>query len=144
MAKKYAILIVSALLLFVAVNTSIDDSVSSLVLSANQKDGFVNKVPGDPFIVEIVFQNTGKTEGNWSINIAFEGKSWFQSGMPQNLQLEPGKKETLTWNGFVPTDATPGSVARLVVYYDHSYKALDWWIQVTPNAELTIKFSSVE
>jgi hypothetical protein len=131
-------------LLFVVVNTSIDDSVNSLVLFANQKNGFVNKAPGDPFIVEIVFQNTGKAEGNWSINIAFEGKSWFQSGMPQNLQLEPGKKETLTWNGFVPTDAAPGSVARLVVYYDDSYKALDWWIQVTPNAELAIESSSVE
>jgi hypothetical protein len=144
MAKKYAIPLFSALLIFVAISTSANDSVNSLVLSANQKDGFVNKAPGNPFIVEIVFQNTGKTEGNWSINIAFEGKSWFQSGLPQNLQLEPGKKETLTWNGFVPTDAAPGSVARLVVYYDDSHKALDWRIQVTPNAELTIKSSSVE
>ena len=94
--------------------------------------------------MEIEFQNTGKTEGDWSINIAFEGKSWFQSGMPQDLQLEPGKKETLTWNGFVPADAAPGSVARLVAYYGYSYEALDWWVQVTPNAELTIKSSSVE
>jgi hypothetical protein len=144
MARKYAILILSALLIFVVISTSVNDSVNSLVLSASQKEGFVNKAPGDPFTVEIEFQNTGKTEGDWSINIEFEGKSWSQSGIAQNLQLEPGKKETLTWNGFVPADAHPGSVARLVVYYDDSYKALDWWIQVTPNAELTIKSSSVE
>ena len=144
MARKYAILLFSALLIFVVISISLNDSVNSLVLSASQKEGFVNKAAGDPFTVEIEFQNTGKTEGDWSINIAFEGKSWFQSGIAQNLQLGVGKKETLTWNGFVPEDATPGSVARLVVYYDDSYKALDWWIQVTPNAELTIKSSSVE
>ena len=144
MAKKYAILLFSALLIFVVISISLNDGVNFMVLSASQKEGFVNKAAGDPFTVEIVFQNTGKTEGDWSINIALEGKSWFQSGMPLNLQLEAGKKETLTWTGFVPTDAVPGSVARLVVYYDDSYQALDWWIQVTRNAELTIESSSVE
>jgi hypothetical protein len=30
------------------------------------------------------------------------------------------------------------------VYYDDSFKALNWWIHVVPGAELTIKSSSVE
>jgi hypothetical protein len=48
------------------------------------------------------------------------------------------------WSGVVPINATLGSVARLVVYYEDSYKALDWWIRVVPGAELTIQSSAVE
>jgi len=144
MAKKYAVLVLIAVLVVVAVNFSISKTSSSLVFANNQKDCVVDKVAGDAFTVKITFKNTGKTEGNWSVNIAFEDEVWSQVGTPQNLMLDAGETETLTWNGVVPANATVGSVARLVVYYDDSFKALNWWIHVVPGAELTIKSSIVE
>jgi hypothetical protein len=144
MAKKYAVLVLIAVLVVVAVNFSISKTSSSLVFANNQKDCVVDKAAGDAFTVKITFKNTGKTEGNWSINIAFEDNVWSQVGTPQNLMLDAGETETLTWNGVVPANATVGSVARLVVYYDDSFKALNWWIHVVPGAELTIKSSIVE
>jgi hypothetical protein len=144
MAKKYALLFLVAALVVVIVNFSVSNTANSLVFAHDQKDGVVDKAAGDAFTVQITFKNTGKTDGNWSVNIAFEDEVWSQTGTPQNLTLKPGETETLTWNGVVPANATVGSVARLVVYYNDSFKALNWWIHVVPGAELTIKSSLVE
>jgi hypothetical protein len=143
MLKKYAALILMVVLLIVVVNFSVTNASNSLTF-AHSEDGVVDKAQGDAFTVKITFKNTGKTEGNWSVNIAFEGESWSRVGTPQNLTLKPGSTKTLMWNGTVPVNATINSVARLVVYYNDSFKALDWWIHVVPGAELTITSSSVE
>ena len=144
MAKKYALLFLVALLLVVAVNFSVSNTGNSLVFAHNQQDGVVDKAAGDDFTVKITFKNTGSTEGNWSVNITFEDEVWSQVGTPQNLTLKSGETETLTWTGVVPANATVDSVARLVVYYNDSFKALNWWIHVVPGAELSIRSSSVE
>jgi hypothetical protein len=144
MAKKYALLFLVAVLLVVAVNFSVSNTGNSLVFAHNQQDGVVDKAAGDDFTVKIMFKNTGSTEGNWSVNIAFEDEVWSQVGTPQNLTLKPGETETLTWTGAVPANATVDSVARLVVYYNDSFKALNWWIHMVPGAELSIRSSSVE
>jgi hypothetical protein len=144
MAKKYAVLFLVAVLVVVIFSFYASDTGSSLVFAHNQKDCVVDKTVGDDFTVKITFQNTGKTEGTWSINIAFEDEVWSQLGTPQNLTLGPGQTKTLIWNGVVPVNATVGSIARLVVYYNDGFKALNWWIHVVPGAELTIKSSSVE
>ena len=144
MAKKYALLFLVAVLAVVIVNFSVTDTGDSLVLAYTPECSTVDKAAGDAFTVKISFKNTGKTTGTWSINIAFEDSVWSQVGTPQNLTLTPGQTETLEWNGVVPENATVGSVARLVVYYNDSYKALNWWIHVVPGAELTIKSSIVE
>ena len=144
MAKKYALLFLIAVLVFVVVNLSVTDVSNSLTFAHNQEDGVVDKAPGEAFTVKITFKNTGKAEGNWSVNIAFEDNSWSQVGTPQNLILQAGNTATLTWNGTVPANATINSMARLVVYYDDSFKVLNWWIRVVPGAELCIKSSTVE
>ena len=146
MAKKYALLFLVALLIVFVFNFSLSDTGTSLVFAHDQQngDGVVNKAAGDEFTVKITFKNTGETNGNWSVNIAFEDSSWSQVGTPQNLVLKLGSTETLMWNGVVPANATVNSMARLVVYYDDSFKPLNWWIRVVPNAELTIKSSIVE
>ena len=145
MAKKYGVLLLVAVLAVVIVNLSTNDTAEELLVFAdNNECSTVDKAAGDAFTVKITFENTGKTEGIWSVNIAFEDNSWSQVGTPQNLMLMPGQNETLIWNGVVPANATVGSVARLVVYYDDSYKALDWRIHVVPGAELAIKSSIVE
>lgn len=109
----------------------------------NTCKGVVNKKPGEHFTVEITFKNTGGTEGTWSVNICFEG-DWIWKGNAQTLTLAPNKKKTLTWNGNVPQDAPIGSVARLVVYFDNDYKALDWWIIIVSDAQLSIIQSRVK
>jgi hypothetical protein len=144
MAKRYALLAVIAVLVVVAVNFSVTDTNDVLTFATNTHDGVVNKVPGGAFTVKITFKNTGETEGNWSVNIAFEDSSWVQVGTPKILTLKSGGTETLTWTGIVPANATVNSMARLVVYYDDSFKPLNWWIRVVPGAELTIKSSTVE
>ena len=144
MVKKYGLLFLIAVLLVVIVNFSASITGDSLVFGYNPDCSTVAKAAGDAFTVKIAFTNTGKTTGTWSINIAFEDRVWSQAGTPQNLTLTPGQTETLVWNGVVPDNATVDSVARLVVYYDDSYKPLNWWIHVVPSAELTIKSSIVE
>jgi len=144
MAKRYSVLLLVALLVVVIVNFSRNDTTDSLVFAHEQDCSTVDKVAGDAFIVKIIFVNTGKTEGTWSVNIAFEDSSWVQVGAPQNLILEPGETATLVWEGFVPANAAVNSVARLVVYYNDSFKALNWWIHVVPGAELSVKSSIVE
>ncbi len=106
--------------------------------------GIVDKAPCEAFTVKIAFKNTGKTEGTWSINIAFEGETWSWSGTAQWLTLKPCKTKNLIWNGSVPCDAPIGSLARLIVYYNDSFTPLDWWIHIVSNAELTVTSSSVE
>jgi hypothetical protein len=146
MAKKYALLFLVALLIVFVFNFSVSDTGTSLVFAHDQQngDGVVNKAAGDEFTVKITFKNTGSAKGNWSVNIAFEDEVWSQTGIAQNLVLNPGETETLTWTGVVPANATVDSVARLVVYYNDSFKTLNWWIHVVPGAELFIKSSSVE
>ncbi|MDX1813520.1 MAG: hypothetical protein R3319_01910 [Candidatus Bathyarchaeia archaeon] len=144
MAKKYAMLFLVVLLVVVVVSFSVSDTDSSLVFAHNQKDCMADKAAGDYFTVQITFQNIGKTEGTLSINIAFEDKVWSQVGTQQNVKLGPGQTKTLTWNGTVPANAAVGSMARLVVYYNDEFKALNWWIHVVLGAELTIKSNSVE
>ena len=146
MAKKYALLFLVALLIVFVFNFSLSDTGTSLVFAHDQQngDGVVNKAAGDEFTVKITFKNIGSAEGNWSVNIAFEDEVWSQTGIAQNLVLNPGETETLTWTGVVPANATVDSVARLVVYYNDSFKTLNWWIHVVPGAELFIKSSSVE
>jgi len=144
MAKKYALLVLVAVLAVVIVTFSLSDTGESLVFAHHQDCSTVDKAVGDAFTVKLEFTNTGKTTGTWSINIAFEDSSWSQVGTPQNLTLTPGQTETLVWDGIVPPEATVGSVARLVVYYDDSCAPLNWWIHVVPGAELSIKSSIVE
>jgi hypothetical protein len=143
MAKKYALLFLSIALLVVVVNFSVTGASDAVVLCSNES-GVVDKAAGGAFTAKIVFKNVGKTQGNWSVNVVFEGEAWVWKGTPQNLILNPGATKTLVWNGVVPTNATLNSVARLVVYYEDSFKALDWWIRVVPGAELTIQYSAVE
>jgi hypothetical protein len=140
--KKYALLLLLVMLAVVVVNFAVTNASDTLTCSSN--DGVIDKAQGEAFTVKITFKNTGKTDGNWSINIAFEGESWYRTGTAQNLTLKSGSSKTLTWSGTVPDNATIGSVARLVVYYNDSYKALDWWIHVVPGAELSITSSTVE
>lgn len=104
----------------------------------------VDKIPGEAFKAEIRFRNSGETSGTWSVNIAFESEAWTWCGTPEILTLKPNRRKTLTWTGNVPEDAPVGSVARLIVYYNDSFVALDWWICVTTGAELTIASSTVE
>lgn len=132
------------MLVIVVASFAVSNTEDSLVFAHNQDCSIVDKAAGDAFAVKITFKNTGKTVGNWNINTAFEDSSWSQVGTPQNLTLKPGEKTTLAWEGIVPNNATIGSVARLVVYYDDSFKALNCWIHVIPGAELSIESSLVE
>lgn len=105
--------------------------------------GVIDKKPGEAFIVKITFRNTGTTAGVWKIAVTFESESWNWKSEQKLITLEPDEKETLAWKGEVPGDATIGSVSRLVVYYDDMFVALNWWIHVIPNAELSIVGSKV-
>jgi hypothetical protein len=134
----------SAVALAIIIHLSIV-SLSGQVLEcwACEGGGVVNKTPCEAFTVKITFKNTGKAEGVWSVNIAFEGELWTWSGTPQTISLKPSKSETLTWNGNVPCNAPAGSIARLIVYYNDSFKPLNWWIFIVSSAELTITASQV-
>ena len=144
MMKRFILLsLVAATLIIVADFSTASVGNQSLACSACG-DGIVDKVSCEIFTVQITFKNTGKTEGAWSVNIAFEGESWTWSGAPQTLTLKSCRSKTLTWNGSVPCDAPVDSVARLIVYYDDSFTPLNWWIHVVPGAELTITSSTIE
>jgi len=144
--KRYALLslVIATLIVTVGFLAVCSNPAQSLTCFACGGGGVVDKTPCESFIVKITFKNTGKTEGTWSVNIAFEGEKWTWTGTPQSLTLKPGKTETFTWSGTVPCDAPTDSVARLIVYYNDSFVPLDWWIHVIPGAELTIASSSVE
>lgn len=105
--------------------------------------GVVDKAVGEDFEVEIKFKNIGSAEGSWRISIAFEGVRWSWTGDAQNLTLKPDLTKTLTWKDSIPSDVPVDSVARLVVYYNESYKALNWWLHVIQDAELAVSSSTV-
>jgi len=105
--------------------------------------GVVDKRAGGGFTVEITFKNAGTAGGTWSVNVAFEGEQWAWTGTAQTLILAAGSKKTLIWDGTVPATAPAESVARLVVYYDDAFVALNWWIHVVPSVELSISSSLV-
>lgn len=143
--KRYSFLSLAVAALLLTVSFSVISSENQqLMCFACGGSGVVDKTPCEVFTVQITFKNTGKCEGAWSVNIAFEGEKWVWSGTPQILTLKPCKTKTLTWNGSVPCDAPVDSVARLIVYYNDSFVPLDWWIHVISGAELAITSSIVE
>jgi len=146
MKKRFALLSLALATLIVVVGFSSvgSDNESLVCLACGGCRGVVDKTPCETFTVKITFKNTGEAEGTWSVNIGFEDEAWTWSGTPKTLALKPCHKETLTWNGNVPEDAPIDSMARLIVYYDDSFEALDWWIHVIDGAELTITSSTVE
>jgi len=141
--KKLSLIVFSAVLLIIMFNFSFTNATDPLEFSEKRSE-IVEKVQGEVFTVEIGFKNTGKNEGRWNISIVFEGEHWFQIGNSQYLELEPSEEKIMSWAGIVPTDAPLDSVARLVVYFEDSFKPLNWWIYVVPGAELTIKSSCVK
>jgi len=144
MIRRFSLLCLAvATLIIVASFSGLGSGNQSLACLACGR-GVVDKAQCEAFTVEITFKNTGKAEGTWSVNIAFEGESWTWSGTPKTLTLKPCKTKTLTWNGSVPCDAPIDSIARLIVYYGDSFTRLDWWIHVVPGAELTITSSTVK
>jgi len=144
MRKRFALLSLTVATLIIMVGLSAIGSDNQSLSCLACEGGVVDKTPCEAFVVKIAFKNTGKTEGTWSVNIAFERESWTWSGTPQTLTLKPCETKALKWKGSVPCDASIGSVARLIVYYNDSFTPLDWWIHVVPSAELTIASSVVE
>jgi len=143
--KRYALvsLAVATLVIMVGFST-VRSNNQSLICFACGGGGVVDKPPCEAFTVKVTFKNTGRGEGTWSVNMAFEGEAWTWSGAPQTLTLRPCQTKTLTWNGNVPYNAPIGSVARLIVYYNDSFTPLNWWIRVVTGAELTITSSTVK
>ncbi|MEM3458454.1 MAG: hypothetical protein QXN36_02350 [Candidatus Bathyarchaeia archaeon] len=146
MNKKFALCSLSAVALVIVLLVSFFNwaTQSFACLACGSEGGVVDKTPCEAFTVKITFKNTGTAEGTWFINIAFEGNAWNWSGTQQTLTLKPSKTKTLSWNGRVPFNAPVDSVARLIVYYNDSYTALNWWIHVVSGAELSITSSTVE
>lgn len=146
MKKRFALLSLALVTVIVTLGFSSvgSDNESLACLACGGCGGVVDKTPCEGFTVRIAFKNTGKTEGTWPVNIAFEDEAWTWSGTSKTLTLKPCHKETLTWNGDVPEDASIDSMARLIVYYDGSFEPLNWWIHVIDGAELTITSSTVE
>lgn len=105
--------------------------------------GMVDKKPEESFSVKITFKNKGTSRGTWKIAVTFEGDHWTWKGEEKQLSLKPDEKETLIWKGNVPEDAAVDSITRLVVYHDDVFVALNWWIHVSPGAELSIVDSKV-
>jgi len=144
--KKAVYLILATLVvtfsLLIAVSSTCTLHANTLSID-NSCKGVVNKKPGESFTMEITFKNIGSTQGTWSINVCFED-GWIWKGNAQTLTLNPGKKKTLIWSGSVPLNAPVGSIARLIVYFNNEYKALDWWIIVVTDAQLSIVQSEVK
>ncbi len=145
MNKKHVALslLISIMLVMVGFSFAGSDG-SALTLACKDGSGVVDKTPCEMFKVKITFKNTGKAEGTWSVNIAFEGEVWTWSGTSQILTLKPCQTKTLEWNGSVPCTAPIDSQARLIAYYNDSFMPLDWWIHVVAGAELAITSSTVE
>jgi hypothetical protein len=142
MKSKYAMIAVAvALLTVVGLNFAVAGAADNMTVSS-QNTGVVLKSKGDSFTVSVTFQNTGTTDGSWTVTAVFEG-DWTWKGTAKSLTLNVNEKKTLVWTGTVPNNAAVNSIARLVVYYDNGYKALDWWIQVASNAQLSVQSSSV-
>ena len=138
MIRKTALLSLSiATLVFLVVFFALGSENQSLSCLACDI-GVVHKKSGEHFDVEITFKNTGTSKDAWSVNIAFEGEAWIWTGTTQRLVISPLLKKTLRWSGIVPSDATIGSTARLIVYYNDSFVPLDLWIHINSDAELSI------
>lgn len=136
-------MVFSALILLVLINLSFTNANDILEVQGKPKR-VIEKNQGEEFTVDIEFKNIGKNRGSWNINIAFEGDYWSQKGISQNIELDPDEEKKLIWKGTIPNDAPVHTLARLVVYYDDTFIALNWWIHVIPGAELTITSSSVK
>lgn len=106
-------------------------------------EGVVEKMPGESFTVKMTFRNKGTTEGTWRITATFEGDEWTWKGQDKILALKPKEKETVTWEENIPEEAAIESIARLIVYYNDSYMAMNWWIHVVSGAELDFIYSNV-
>jgi len=143
MKKKLFVVMLSVLLLLVLLNLSFTSANDDLEVKEKTRN-VVEKTQGEAFTVDIEFKNIGKNDGAWNINIVFEGDFWSQEGMVQNIELEPDEEKKLSWIGNVPTDAPINTLARLVVYYEDSFIALNWWIIIVPSAELAITSSCVK
>lgn len=141
--KKFVVLVFAVPALIIMTGLSSAGSRNLLSACLPSCSGVVDKKTKEGFVAEITFRNVGTSEGTWSVNIAFEGERWTWTGMMQKLTLGSCDKRTLTWEGTVPANAPVGSVARLVVYYNDSFQALDWWIHVVAGAELSITSSIV-
>lgn len=135
---------VAAVIIAFSLSSPILEEDRSLVCSACGNKKVVKKAPNETFIVMLSFENTGVSEGSWSVNVAFESEAWTWSGAPQDLTLKTCHTKTLTWTGRVPKDAPLNSLSRLIVYYDNSLEALDWWILVVEGAKLGITSSMVK
>ena len=118
---------------------------AALNVQCDPATNVVNKRQGEAFTVKVTFKNTGDATGTWNINVSFEGESnWTWKGTPQALTLESGKTASLTWTGNVPVNASVGSAARLIVYFNDEFASQDWWIHVLAGAELKITSSTVK
>ncbi len=136
------LLVSTAFLVAIVFNFAIAGASDNMAVTSQDK-GLVQKSRGDSFTVSITFQNTGNSDGSWTANVVFEGDSWIWKGTDKTLSLNANEKKTLVWSGTIPSNAPINSIVRLVVYYDGGFQALDWWIQVVPNAVLCIQSSSV-
>jgi len=144
MARKYALAFFIAVLMVAALQLATTTESNVLTFANNYGEAIVNKIPGATYKVSITFKNIGASEGSWNVNIALEGSAWSQTGTPKVLRLRSGETATLTWNGTVPANAPVDSVARPIVYYDDSFKALNWWIRVVSAVQVSIQASSLE
>ena len=145
-AKRCIVLCLIIALVLVFASYSMTTAADSLVVvqpACNTTNSVADKTQGQAFTVKICFENTGGVTGNWSVNMAFEGDSWSWAGCAQNLTLNAGETKALVWTGTVPCNASVSSMSRLVVYYNDSFTALNWWIRVVPNAELSVTSSWV-
>lgn len=145
-AKRYLALSLAIALIVAVASYSLTTTANSLVVAQPEccsENCVVDKTQGQTFTVKICFKNTGGIEGSWSVNVAFEGDLWVWTGCAQNVTLKAGETKALIWAGSVPCDAPNDSMGRLVVYYDDSFTALNWWVHVVPNAELSISSSCV-
>jgi hypothetical protein len=140
--KKYAILCLTITLIIAMASFSLTQATDTLSFT-NNDNGVAHKTKGETFTVKLNVKNTGDNAGNFSINVTFEGEAWSWTGIQKNVTLGAGETKLLTWDGKVPNDAKVGSVARLIAYYDDSFKALNWWIHVSSGSELTITSSAV-
>lgn len=140
--KKYALLCLVVILAVAMASFSLTQATDNIVFTSNNS-GTVNKEKGETFTVKLNVKNTGEDKGEFSISVTFEADSWTWKGTQKTITLNDGETKQLTWDGKVPENAAAGSVARLIVYYGDSYKALDWWICVSSNSELSIISSQV-
>jgi uncharacterized membrane protein len=140
--KKYALLCLVIALAVAMASFSLTQATDNISFTSSNS-GTINKDKGDSFTVKLNVKNTGEDKGEFSISVTFEAEAWTWKGTQKTVTLNAGETKQLTWEGKVPNNAASGSVARLIVYYGDSYKALDWWICVSSNSELSIISSHV-